>query len=434
MTLTETAYWTKRLGLIFVVILSVLTVAVIVILNLEGVTTTPTFEKANCACSETRDEFVLHKIEIPSLPLASGSEQIFELETETGKVNNLPRIVNVYKYHNPGETLDSRGEANIIAEHLGFDINTGERVGTSEYKWTDTETARVLSVKARNLLFTLTTDFANPNAFPDNATDLPSDNEAKQIATQFLTSAGLMSKDYMQKQPYVTYINVAADGILSQAVSKANAELLRVDFFRETNILSFLSSDVDSSAMLDKMKSNAFELTESDVQVNGHNETLYKFDTQITTINPTKSYISVYIGPADRRKKKLDQNSVYAVDYTNWYVEPEPCGTYEVIPAHTAVDLVQNGGGSLVYLNEKNGDDVIAYQPRVVKKFTIYNVTLGYYDSPEEATFLQPVYIISGEATFDTGILGNFYYYVPAINYEAVTDKVEDMVSPENME
>jgi hypothetical protein len=86
--------------------------------------------------------------------------------------------------------------------------------------------------------------------------------------------------------------------------------------------------------------------------------------------------------------------------------------------------MVQNGEGSLVYLNEKNGDDVVPYSPKKVTKFTIYGITLGYYEPSTEVEFLQPIYIIRGEATLDSGIIGTVYFYVPAIDYDAVKDKV----------
>ncbi|MBD3329711.1 hypothetical protein GF357_04425 [Candidatus Dojkabacteria bacterium] len=422
MTLTEAAYWTKRLSLVVVFLLVVSIGGLYLYLNWPTRQTIPNFEKANYACTPTRDEFIKHTLSIPSLELKEGSQLEFGVETLTGRIENLPRIVNVYRYDNPGETLSSKEEAQIIAENLGFDPDAMTRKGTSAYYWQDSETARELTVQARNLTFTLNTDFTNEKAFPENIRELPTTEEATRQAVSILQSTGLLTSDYASGQPAAVLIKIRNDGSFTMARSKAEADLIRIDFFRTIPLLEVQDNQPNYSKILTQLQE--FDVENETVTTSEGQVEIYKFITDIYTLPPQKSYISVYIGPDDNRKPAARE--IYSIDYTNWVVSNESCGTYELLSANEAVAKLQNGEGSLVYLTEKNGDDVIDYTPKKVTQFSILSVTLGYYNSPEESTFLQPIYVIFGEATFESGILGRFYYYVPAINYDKVTDRVQE--------
>jgi hypothetical protein len=86
-----------------------------------------------------------------------------------------------------------------------------------------------------------------------------------------------------------------------------------------------------------------------------------------------------------------------------------------------------------VSLIDTNGDTVVDYIPRSVKKFTIMYVNLTYFESAQEQAYLQPVYVISGEVIFSNDTKGEFDFYYPAIDYDNVQDKVVQE-APETME
>lgn len=425
MTLTEAAFWTKKLiyfvGAGFVLFI----IFVIVMLSLKKDPTLPQYLTANYACTATRDEFLIHELEIPTLELAPGSENaVFELETLTGKGDQLPRIINMYKYNNPGQSLTSQNEAKVIAQRLGFSPDAIQRRGTTEYYWDDPTNARRLTVQARNLNFKLQTDFRQPNALPTDG-ELPTEDEAISIARSFLSSAGLLYEDYAKGRPIVKNINIEADGSFSQAFSKRDAELIRVDFVREKSMITIPSNIEGADTMKSQLEKQLYASKTEKMATPDGKIDVYTFDIPVVTLNPEKSNISVYIGPQNKKLKDNNIRNIYGIDYTNWVIDTTSCGTYELIPASTVASLVQEGKGSLIYLNEKNGDDVVDYTPRAVSKFTFFDISLGYYDAPSELSYLQPIYIVSGEATFTNGAKGPFYFYVPAINYDLVTDKVE---------
>ena len=418
MTLTEAGHWAKRFGVILSVILLFSIIIVYFILNSPSKKTTPSAEKATMSCPTA-----IPKLEIPSLQMGAGSSDKFKTDTPTGKIDKFPKIVNVYKYNNPGESLTFLSEAQIIAEKLGFSKEKYIRESTIAYIWDDLITARRLRIEAKNMLFELKTEFGNMQAMPKDKESLPTDTEAVSIATNFLKNTGLFTTDYADGEVKTTMIKIGSNGALTEATSKASADLIRVDFFRKAAVVTFLE---DSSAL--KSVEKSLENFKYDVYTVEQDGVEYTVRTYFANIEQKysqngKSYLSVLVGPADRRKSAYGATNIYGVEYKNWIVELSACGTYPIIPAGTAVQMVSEGKGSLVYFNRKGGDDVVAYSPLVATDLTILDIDLGYYDVDVEAEYLQPIYIVKGEAILDNGDVGSFVYFVPAIDYEYIVAK-----------
>ncbi len=434
MTLTESAYWVKRIGIILSVILLILIAGVYIVATWEEPDPPSPIEQANYACTQTKEQFLKHKLKIPSLELAKGSTDVYTIETESGKVDAIPRIVNVYHYNNPGETLNSKGEAQSIAEGLGFKITDMQRKGTSEYLWEDPLTARRLIIQARNVNFTLEADFSSSKTFPENKV-LPENDTAQQIAINFLQRNGLYYEEYMKgliKKPIL--IEIQPDGTFKETTSKLKADLIRVDLFRHKGIMSIKKDDPSLDKIVERLqKLDNLTYKEDTIITSTGSIEVYKFETVVKTLKAEndKSYISIYVGPKDERKEESQFQNIYKIDYKHWEIEPDECGTYQLIPASTAINKVQNGEGSLMHLRSKIENRLTNYDPKVVTNFTIFEVDLAYYDpaveqfDPEtrKQGFLQPIYVVSGEATFDNGQVGNFTYYVPAIDYENIENK-----------
>lgn len=420
MTLTEAAFWTKRFGVILAGAVVVFAIVVVILTASSSQTMLVQYLTANYACTDTKEEFLKSKLVIPGLQLASGSSSYFELQTDSGKVDSLPNIINVYKFDNPTQSLSSQADAKVLAKKLGFDPDLITRNGTTSYSWTDGN--RTLTVLAKNLNFKMTTDASYVKQVAQSST-IPSEQEAKSIASNFLRSIGFTTDDYSNGTPTTTLININADGSFSQANSLSEAELIKVNFTRNKAMITIPSNVVNADGMVSSLKKKLGEPTTEDVYVNDTSLKVYSFNTAVTFLNPNVSNIDVYIG-AKYNKTSGYLSSVYQIDYTYWPIETSACGTYELITPESALEKVQSGAGSLVYLNDVNGDDVVDYTPRKVKKFTILYVNLTYYESATEQNFLQPVYVVSGEAIFDNDTKGEFDFYYPAIDYTNVQNKI----------
>ena len=419
MTLTEAAFWTKRFGIIALGALVVFLIVVLIVTRKDNMP--PAYLTANFACTETKDEFLEHKLSIPSLKLADGSEMLFEIKTESGKIDSLPRIINLYKFSNPTQSLSSQADSKILAKKLGFNPDAIIRKGTESYVWVDKNTNRTLEIQAKNLNFTLKTDAEYIRTKAKGGT-LPTEQEAKAKAVNLLRSLGSFSDDYASGIPTTTLIDVNPDGSFSQAASLSEAELIRVDFKRSKSMITIASNIVGADSMVATLTKKLGAFTEETPIINDERITVYSFNTQVTTLNPNKSNISVYIGA--REKSSDDLADVYQIDYTYWPIQEASCGTYELVSPQYAIQQVQSGNGSLVYLNRVGGDNVVDYIPKKVTKFSVFYINLTYYESPTEQDYLQPVYVISGEVIFDDGSKGEFDYYYPAISYTSVQDKI----------
>jgi len=420
MTLTEAAFWTKRFGVIALAMLGIFGIVVIILTSSSKKNILPQYISANFACTEEKEAFLTNKLSIPSLKLANGNNMYFELQTDSGKIDALPDIINIYKFENPIQSLSSQADAKILANKFGFTAEKIVRNGTESYSWTDGN--RTLVVLSKNLNFTLKT---NPTYIKKIAATgtTPSEQEAKSIAVNFLRSIGFSTNDYSNGTPTTTLINVNPDGSYSEASSLSEAELVRVDFNRNKSMITIPSNIVGASTMVDSFKKTLGEPSTESTIINDERIDIYTFNTAVTFLNTNRSNISVYVGVAANKNEKY-LSSIYQMDYTYWPIQETACGTYELINPSIAIERIQAGEGSLVYLNDTKGDTVVDYTPRSVKKFTILYVNLTYFESSTEQQYLQPVYVISGEVIFNNDTKGEFDFYYPAIDYDNVQNKI----------
>ncbi len=430
MTLTEAAFWTKRFGVILGgALLIIVIIVLIVVSGTKKPTRPPEYLNPNFACTEKATEFLEKaQIDIPSLPIDASSEAIFELATPTGKVNELPSVINVYKFENPKQRIDAQINAKILAGKLGFDKEKIIIPNTSTYMWKDEANGRTLTVKAKNMNFILETDISKIRSTTSD-TAVPSESNAKSLAQNILNLSGLKdsSEGYPTTNIEITYINLNVDGSFSKASSPSDAELIKVDFFREKPMIS-ISTELAGAERMVKELTAVTEREPRTVKrtINDKRVELYTFDTRVVLPKSRDANISVYIG-AENKDTKLSGalSSTYRIEYTYWPISLDACGTYPLISTRTAVNDVMEGKGSIAYLYEKDGDYIAEYKQRNVKRFRINsNVKILYYETPEEQNFLLPIYLISGEAIFDDESTGLFDIYYPAIDYSKIKDKI----------
>jgi hypothetical protein len=433
MTLTEAAFWTKRFGVIALGGFVIFTIVVLIItMSDRGQVAMPEYLTPNYACTLKREEFLEHVLDIPSLQLAENSEMSFDIRTDTGKIGALPQIINVYKFNNPTQSLTAQADAKILARAMGFEPEDIERVATEGYRWVDRSKGRTLDIQAKNMNFTLKTDTSVMRESSREGT-LPSEQEAKSRAVNALNSLGVYSPDYSGGNHKTTLVNVNPDGTFRKAASLVDADLIKVDFIRSKSMITIPSNIEDADGMVrDFSRRTLIQPIEETIVINDQRRTVYTFNTLVSFSETQRSNISVYIGP-DIEGVSGRMASVYQIDYTYWPIEAESCGTYQLIDPELAIERVQRGQGSLVYLYGTDGDDVAGYMPRVVRKFVVLDVFIVYYEDREESEYLQPVYLVTGEATFDDGTKGTFDYFYPAINYDIVQNRI-DLPKPETVD
>lgn len=430
MTLTEASFWTKRLGVIALGALIIVVIIILVIVmnsNIEVVM--PQYLEPNFACTQHKEEFLENRLQIPSLQFADGTELSFDIKTDTGKIDSLPEIINVYKFNNRSQSLTAQADAKILAKAMGFDPDVIERVSTQGYKWTDRAAGRTLEVEAKNLNFTLKTDTSVMRESSASSA-LPSEQEAKSIAVNALNSLGVFPSDYTSGNHRTTLININPDGSFSKAHSLAEADLIRVDLIRIKSMITIPSNIENAEKMVrDFSRRTLIEPTEETSTATDSRLSIFTFNTLVSFPQTQRANISVYVGPTITGVPTR-VSKIYQIDYTYRPIAAEACGTYKLVDPEYATEMIQQGEGSLVYLSNTGADDVVDYMPKAVKKFIILDIFIVYFEDREELEYLQPVYLISGEAIFHDDTKGTFDFFYPAINYDIVQDKIE-MKAPE---
>ncbi|MFA5622730.1 MAG: hypothetical protein WC981_00665 [Candidatus Dojkabacteria bacterium] len=421
MTLTEAAFWTKRFGIIALIVGFLFVVVLFFIFSSSTASLPPEYLTANFGCTEQKEEFLTHKLDIPALNINPDSEMLFELQTDTGKVDTLPNIVNVYRYTNLGQIINSQAEAKILAKKMGFDPEKVIRQDTTGYIWRNNESKKTLNVRARDLNFTMKTDVERIREIRRDF-DLPTEREAPSLATNALRSLGVLEQVYTDIQPTIHLIDINPDGSYSQAESLLTAELIRVDFLRKVPMISIATNIENAQQMVDSLTKKELTYEIGEQIINDDRVEIYNFSTLLTYQYPVKTNISVYVGPKDDKNKILP--NIYQIEYSTWSVENQACGTYELISPSLALQRIQEGEGSLVYLNS-SGDEVIGYTPQSVNKFRVDNIYITYYEGLLEQQYLQPVYMVEGQAELKGGERADFFIYYPAINYDIVQDRIE---------
>lgn len=360
----------------------------------------------------------LPEFELKSLSQAT-SNTTFSIETTSGAIPDLPKVVNVFKYDHPGQSLLALQEAQIIAEKLGFEPEEYTRKSTVEYEWDDKSSHRSVVIETGNLNITMETDYSNPNV-DTFSSRLPSEENAQTIARNYLQGNNLLTTDFDEGTQKTYLIQLTSSGEMREAPSLSEADLIRVDFFREKDLITIDPELVGTAEIGSSLSEQLEEEKTSTITEDDETKEVKKYTTSVVNDSPIFGNISVYLGGTK------DENSrdyeVFGLKYRNWPIETLSCGTYLLISPEEAVRQVQEGEATLVYLMEKGGDRIIPYEAKAVNTMTILEVGLSYLDMSEKQDFLQPIFLIRGEAEFESGTFGEFYYYVPAVDYESIPE------------
>ncbi len=356
----------------------------------------------------------------------------YKIETTEGGIPDLPKVVNVFKYDHPGQSLFALREAQQTAELLKFNKDKYTRISETEYQWSDPLTKRTLIIETSNQNVRMTTDFTDPSVNTREGT-LPSKEEAIQIAQTYLQSVSLLTRDFSAGPKITHLVQIGVNGQLSKAPSLREADFIRVDFTRSRDLITIDPELVEAEELGTTLQDDLINEDTTTIQPSGSSsKEVKRLPTHVFNESPYYGTVSVLVGGL--KDSNTREHTIFGLESYNWIVPQLPCGTYSLISAQEAVRRVQSGEAALTYLLEKDGDDVIPYETREVVSMTIFEVTLGYYDTMERQDWLQPIYVISGDAQFASGVFGTFYFYVPAVDYKAIPNDAGINTTSEEIE
>lgn len=96
-----------------------------------------------------------------------------------------------------------------------------------------------------------------------------------------------------------------------------------------------------------------------------------------------------------------------------WQLDQSQKGTYKLKDFNTAWQGVLAGKAEFVDFGERSAD--IFFEDLKVEKVKLLSVNLAFFESREREFFLQPVYVLKGQATLSDGRLTEVTLYLPAV-------------------
>lgn len=338
-TLTETAYWTRKiikLGTIGLIVIIILRSGFKIGRNIWRQLHPPPPPPPTVSFGK------LPKLVFPeeNLPLEK-SKISFKLETIQGGLPKLPDVGKVYFIPIKGSNLLALERANALAQKMGF-RNQPEAISNTFYRWTSQTTPQTtLEMDINNLNFHLFYDYTQDQEILTSK-NLPTNQQAAQEAKNFLISNGLLPEDLANGTAEFEYLRFSQPQLLP-VNSLSEADFVRVNLFR---------------ANLDDLK--------------------------ILPPNPKKSLISFLFSGSRTPGKRIVE-----INYTYFPLEKEIFGTYPLKPVVQAWNELQGGQGYIANLGQNQEGQI-----------TIRQVYLAYYDSEKTQHYLQPIYVFAGDKDF----------------------------------
>ena len=287
----------------------------------------------------------LPQVKFPDKALPSLS---FRLETISGGTPDLGNKARVFFMPVKRANLLALERATEQAQKLGFTFGS-EKITDTRYRWTIT--SPVFATLEMDIIYgSFVMDVAweqDPEIL--GSKNLPNETKAVLEAQEYLSDAGLLGADLKNGRSSVTFWR--SSGVdLVPTVSLSEAEFVRVDLFREN---------------LEEGK--------------------------VVTADAREGLIQVLLSGNQAPKKRIIE-----VTYNYFPVDYNQSATYPLKTSAQAWEELKAGEG-LVVSEHQAGEEIV-----------VRRISLGFFDSLEAQTFLQPVYVFEGD--------NNFVGYVAAVD------------------
>ncbi len=264
----------------------------------------------------------------------------YTLETARNRLPEFPDRAKVFEMEIPSPSLLADEKARKIASKYGFS-DEPEMLDVNNYRWIKYGSLEsIFEINLINYNFSLITDYhSRPELI--SVKKLPDKHEAVQAVKSYLKRSDSLPEDVATASGDVSYVRVLA-GELLPAVSLSDANFVQVDINR--------------------------------VPVDNH--------IAMYTPEGTTGVVSAVISGALEGDDRIVQ-----LDYRYQPTKSGSVHTYPLKPITQAWKELQSGEGYIA-----SGVDL--------KKVTIRDVVLGYYEGFEEQSYLQPIYVFSGDEDF----------------------------------
>lgn len=288
------------------------------------------------------------------VPESSPAAQLtFTLQTISGSLPVASSAARVYFMPKAGANLLAINNTQKFVQRIGFDITPIQETRTI-YRFNDSEfPLRKIRYDIVSNNFILRYGYEQDTSLFTEGT-LRDPRTIESEATNYLDANDIFPSDFVNGTRKTTYLKLVGNTLIPVA-NLSQVDAMRVDFFRGS---------------------------------------VHKFP--LLTPNPDEGQIQLLFSGARSAKKHLLQAT-----YTYWPVDESTFATYPLKPMATAWEELQANGGYIARYPTNGSTNAI-----------VRNAYLGFYDSFNPQTYLQPIYVFVGDY--------GFIAYVPAISPEWV--------------
>lgn len=296
--------------------------------------------------------FLFGRLPAIGFPHASPSAQLtFTLDTIEGGIPAASESASVFFMPKPQASLLAIPKTQEFAKRLGFETTPIEETKTM-YRFLDASTSlRRLRYDIVSNNFILRYEFdKDPQLFLQR--NIPTPGAAIAEAKSMLQTLNLFVPDLADSTIKATFLK-HADNAFTQTTSMSRADAVRVDFFRR-----------------------------------------HVAKTPVFTPYPNEGQVTfIFSGSKDADKRILE------LRYAFWSIDYETNATYALKSGTAAWEELKQGKGYIARLPSNGKTNAV-----------VRNVFLGYYDSFDPQTYLQPIFVFEGDY--------DFLAYVPAVTQE----------------
>ena len=393
MRLVEAVFWGK-ISLRFIILAFVLLIGIGLVMSQfkqEVPLTTVFIADKKCG--------TLPNLTLPKLKVDYSTADI-NLVVQEELYKDIPPIAYVYKVNLQGETFTTKQKAFNIAEKFKFIPGEYSKPKSTIYKWQDSRRTLIFDTSNLNFYYTLLPQALPPIPNPD----IPPLVTAKQLAIQAYNSIDNAGKTKI----YTFMVDLLPQGKDLEVDSLELARAIRVDFQRNVVVLRYPTFLLDSKYR-EKHKGEVVDFLQYYNLSKTDGVTAY--DANTVAEAPFLGGSQVYV--VSQYGNGLE--NVGRFRFSNWKLEDKPCGTYNIITPKDAFALVQAKKVPVSYMYPWGGDRLKPITTGVIKRLTVTNIYLAYYQPQEQLPFLQPIYVVEGDGYLNSGKRVGVFFYINAI-------------------
>lgn len=260
----------------------------------------------------------------------------YKIETLSGSLPVITTQAKIYPIVSPRPDLLALDKAKEKVRTARFD-NGPFKVSDTVYDWsTNGDLPKTIRVNIETFDFEVTSNYLQ-NISAVSGRNIPDEQNAIKLATNFLSSLGYNSTDLDFENPLVNMFNIKNDGTFEQATSLSNTKLVEVNFFKN-----------------------------------------YLDELPVYNQIPTQANVNVLIAA---------EGEIVGVSYTNQQIAAD----FSTYPLKTVEQAFKELKENKAYIASYFGTN---------KEIVIHDAFLSYYISKEEKSFVYPIIVFTGDDGF----------------------------------